>query len=147
MRQPERVNSPSGATQTGKTMGQQSASNSQQRVVILMLDGLGTDYYAETAMPVLKRWAADGIYAPVQAVMPTVTNANNVGICCGSWPESHGTVGNSWLAATTCREGYMESSALGLQPMIFERAQRHGRRAPLLASQKKTVPLMSRGVG
>src|SRR5258708_37309399 len=146
MRQPERVNSPSGATQTGKTMGQQSASNSQQRVVILMLDGLGRGYSAETAMPVLKRWAADGIYAPVQAVMRTVSNANNVGICCGSWPESHGTVGNSWLDETTGREEYMESSALVLQPMIFERAQLNGVRSALLTSKKKTVSLMGRGV-
>jgi phosphonoacetate hydrolase len=127
-------------------MGQQSASSSQQRVIILMVDGLGTDYYAETAMPVLKRWAADGIYAPVQAVMPTVTNANNVGICCGSWPESHGTVGNSWLDETTGLEEYMESSALVLQPMIFERAQRYGVRSALLTSKKKTVTLMGRGV-
>jgi phosphonoacetate hydrolase len=127
-------------------MGQQSASSAQQRVIILMLDGLGTDYYAETAMPVLKRWAAHGIYAPVQAVMPTVTNANNVGICCGSWPESHGTVGNSWLDETTGREEYMESSALILQPTIFERAQRYGVRSALLTSKKKTVSLMSRGV-
>src|SRR5258708_33168620 len=103
MRQPERVNSPSGATQTGKTMGQQSASNSQQRVVILMLDGLGTDYYAETAMPVLKRWAADGIYAPVQAVMPAATNANNVGMCCGASPESPGTLRKPRLEPTRDR--------------------------------------------
>src|SRR5260221_14668127 len=139
MRQPERVNSPSGATQTGKTMGQQSASNSQQRVVILMLDGLGTDYYAETAMPVLKRWAAHGIYAPVQAVMPTVTNANNVGICCGSWPESHGTGGNSLLGETAGREEYMERSSLVLQPMIFGRGQGYGVGAALLTTKKKTV--------
>src|SRR5260221_12830728 len=138
MRQPERVNSPSGATQTGKTMGQQSASNSQQRVVILMLDGLGTDYYAETAMPVLKRWAADGIYAPVQAVIPTVTNANNVGVCCGSWPESHGTGGNSWLDETTGRGENNESSPLELQPMLFERAQRYSQGWVRLSRQKES---------
>src|SRR5258708_1059724 len=122
MRVPEQLDSPSDAAQTGKAMGQQSASSSQQRVIILMVDGLGTDYYAETAMPVLKRWAADGIYAPVQAGMPAGTNANNVGICCGAWPESHRTGGNSWVVGTAGRREYMGSSALGRGTLILEPA-------------------------
>ena len=116
-----------------------------QRTVILMLDGLGADYYARSAMPTLQGWAASGIYAPVRAVMPSVTNANNVSICCGCFPETHGAVGNSWLDEATGREEYLESGDLLLAPTIFQRAALHGVRSALLTSKKKTVSLMRAG--
>jgi phosphonoacetate hydrolase len=119
--------------------------SSHQRVVILMCDGLGADYYAAAPMPTVKAWAQGGVFAEVKAVAPTVTNANNVSICCGSWPETHGTIGNSWFDATTGAEEYMESADLVLAPTIFERAARHGVRSALLTSKKKTVSLMGRG--
>ena len=121
------------------------ADAAAQRIVILMLDGLGADYFAHSPMPVLKRWAAGGVYAPVQAVMPSVTNANNVSICCGCFPETHGAVGNSWLDESTGKEEYLESGDLLLAPTIFQRAAIHGVRSALLTSKKKTVSLMRAG--
>jgi predicted AlkP superfamily pyrophosphatase or phosphodiesterase len=47
-----------------------------QRIVVVMLDGLGSDYYVRSPMPTLKAWAASGVFATVQGVMPSVTNAN-----------------------------------------------------------------------
>lgn len=116
-----------------------------QRAVILMIDGLGADYYDLSPMPTLKRWAAGGVYVPLRAVMPSVTNANNVSICCGSFPETHGAVGNSWLDATTGSEEYLEDGNLLLAPTLFERAARHGVVSALLTSKKKTVSLMRAG--
>ena len=117
----------------------------QQRVVILMVDGLGLDYYAQSSMPTLKAWADAGVFAEVKAVMPSVTNANNVSISCGSFPEMHGAVGNSWLDESTGQEEYLESGDLLLAPTIFERAARSGVRSALLTSKKKTITLMQRG--
>ena len=117
----------------------------QQRVVILMLDGLGLDYYAQSLMPTLKGWAKAGLFAEVKAVMPSVTNASNVSISCGCFPETHGAVGNSWLDESTGREEYLESGDLLLVPTIFERAARCGVRSALLTSKKKTISLMQRG--
>jgi phosphonoacetate hydrolase len=37
-------------------------------------------------MPAFSRLAAAGTSAEVEAVMPTVTNANNAGISCAAWP-------------------------------------------------------------
>jgi phosphonoacetate hydrolase len=116
-----------------------------QRIVVLMCDGLGTDYYTESPMPNLKRWADMGVHAPVKAVMPTVTNSNNASICCGTWPSVHGVIGNSFLDETTGQEEYMESGDLILAPTLFERAARHGRRSALLTSKKKTTTLLGRG--
>ncbi len=96
-------------------------------------------------MPTLKRWAATGVDARVKAVMPSVTNANNVSICCGAWPSVHGVIGNSFLDHATGAEEYMETSDLVMAPTIFERAARYGVRSALLTSKKKTTSLLGRG--
>jgi phosphonoacetate hydrolase len=122
-----------------------SGGHRHQRIVILMCDGLGTDYYEASPMPTLKAWAAGGVHAPVQAVMPTVTNSNNASICCGTWPSVHGLIGNSFLDEATGAEEYMENGDLILAPTLFERAGRHGIRSALLTSKKKTTTLLGRG--
>jgi phosphonoacetate hydrolase len=122
-----------------------TSASGQQRIVIVMCDGLGSDYFALSRMPNLERWAARGIHATVRAVMPSVTNANNTSICCGAFPETHGVVGNSWLDARTGTEEYLESGDLVLAPTIFERAARLGIRSALFTSKRKTVNLLSRG--
>ena len=48
-----------------------------QRVIVLMVDGLGADYIAASRMPVLASWRKSGIAKTVADVMPSVTNANN----------------------------------------------------------------------
>lgn len=62
----------------------------KQRVVIGMIDGFGVDYLEATPMPVMKSMMQNGLFKSVNAVFPTVTNANNVSICCGAWPKDHG---------------------------------------------------------
>ena len=75
--------------------GAQSKS-SAQRTVVVMFDGFGPAYFAESKMPVFQQWKRDGLYKQVQGVMPSITNVNNAGICCGVWPETHGIIGNSY---------------------------------------------------
>ena len=101
-------------------------SQSGQRTVIVMCDGLGTEYYDQSPMPRLKAWAAAGVHVRAQGVMPTVTNCNNASICCGVWPSSHGVIGNSWFNEATGREEYMEDASLVVATTIFERARGHG---------------------
>jgi phosphonoacetate hydrolase len=119
--------------------------SASQRVVVVMCDGLGIDYYRESVMPTLKSWAGQGVFAPVKAVLPTVTNANNASICCGVWPAEHGVVGNSFLDVETGEEAYLEDGNLLLAPTVFERAAAYGVRSALLTSKKKTTSLMGRG--
>src|SRR5262252_6629501 len=82
----------------------------RQRVIVVMVDGLGQDYIAASLMPVLTRWEKTGISKIVDGVMPSVTNANNTSICCGVWPEKHGITANFYLDETTGREEYMEQA-------------------------------------
>ena len=116
-----------------------------QRTVIVMCDGFGPEYLAQSNLPTLARWRKAGLYKQVRGVMPSVTNANNAGICCGSWPAVHGITGNSYFDERTGREEYMESPELLLAPTIFERAARHGVKSALLSSKKKTTTLLRRG--
>jgi phosphonoacetate hydrolase len=122
-----------------------SAAAAHQRTIIVMCDGLGLEYYDRSSMPTLKAWAAKGIFARAQAVMPTVTNCNNASICCGAWPSVHGVIGNSYFDQENGTEEYMEDPRLLLAPTIFERARMHGVRSALLSSKKKTVSLLNRG--
>ncbi len=55
-----------------------------QRIIIVMCDGLGLEYYDRSPMPTLKAWAAKGVHARARGVMPSVTNCNNASICCGA---------------------------------------------------------------
>ena len=119
--------------------------NRPQRVIVLMVDGLGADYITASTMPVLTSWQKKGIGKIVNGVMPSVTNANNTSICCGAWPEKHGITANFYLDETTGREEYMESADLVLAPTLFERARSAGVTSALLSSKKKTITLLPRG--
>ena len=46
-----------------------------QRIVVVMFDGFGMEYFEGSAMPTLKKWASEGIFTPVKAVMPSVPDA------------------------------------------------------------------------
>ncbi|MDX2039157.1 MAG: alkaline phosphatase family protein [Isosphaeraceae bacterium] len=116
-----------------------------QRVVVVMADGLGPDYIERSRMPVLRGLMAKGFAKNVEAVMPTVTNVNNASICCGTWPSEHGITGNSYFDEAKGQAEYMESATSLLKPTLFERAKARGVKSVLLTAKKKTVALLSRG--
>jgi phosphonoacetate hydrolase len=119
--------------------------NNPQRIVVVMFDGFGVDYFEKSTRPTLRRWQKDGFYKRVKGVMPSVTNANNTSICCGEFPQVHGITGNSYLDAANGHEEYMEDANLLLAPTLFEQAARRGVTSALLSSKKKTISLLSRG--
>jgi phosphonoacetate hydrolase len=116
-----------------------------QRTVVIMFDGFGLDYLAQSDVPALRKWQAKGIYQQVKGVMPSVTNANNSSICCGVFPKEHGITGNSYLDMSTGHEEYMEAADLLMAPTLFEHAGKRGVSSALISSKKKTISLLSRG--
>jgi phosphonoacetate hydrolase len=119
--------------------------NRPQRAIVFLIDGLGDDYIAASQMPVLKSWQRKGIGKTISGVMPSVTNANNATLCCGTWPDQHGITANFFLDEATGKELYMESADLVLRPTLFEKAARLGMASALLSSKKKTIGLLNRG--
>ncbi len=116
-----------------------------QRVVVVMVDGLGPDYLEQSPMPVLKRLMAKGFTKTVAGVMPSVTNVNNASIATGTWPEEHGITGNSFFDEAGGKAEYMENSAYLLRPTLFERAAKRGVKSALLSAKKKTLALFAKG--
>ncbi len=116
-----------------------------QRVVIAMIDGFGTDYLEASEMPVLKGLMSKGFSTTVSGVMPAVTNVNNASIACGAWPEEHGITGNSYFDEKKGEAEYMEDASYVRSQTIFQRAARRGVKSALLTAKKKTVSLLSRG--
>jgi len=122
-----------------------SARPRKRRVVVVMLDGFGLEYYDASPMPTLKRWAADGVFARVQDQMPSVTNTNNASICCGVPASVHGITGNSYLNRKTGQEDFMEDPRLLLAPTLFQKAARQNLISGLFTSKKKTASLLNAG--
>jgi phosphonoacetate hydrolase len=129
----------------GGVLEAQDKKSSLQRTVVIMFDGFGLDYLAESKMPVLEQWKRSGLYKPVKGLMPSVTNINNASICCGVWPEEHGITGNTYFDEQRGVEDYTESPDLLLAPTLFERAARKGVKSALLSSKAKTITFLLRG--
>ncbi len=129
----------------GSAILAQDRKNAPQRTVVIMFDGFGSGYLSASKMPVLEQWKRDGLYKQVQGVMPSVTNVNNAGICCGTWPDEHGITGNTYFDEKRGVEDYTESPDLLLAPTLFERGARQGVKSALLSSKAKTITFLLRG--
>jgi phosphonoacetate hydrolase len=116
-----------------------------QRVCVVLLDGFGTDYFEQSPMPTLKAWAKRGFFKRIRGVMPSVTNTNVAGVCCGVHPDGHGITGNSYWDEGGERERFMSDGNLLTAATLFQRAARFGVRSALLSAKQKTIPLLSRG--
>ena len=116
-------------------------STLRQRLVVALMDGLGMDYYEKSPMPVLKGMAHQGFFRPVRAVSPTVTNVNNVSVCCGAWPDEHGIAANSYYDPATGQAVYMNAADLIRTDTIFRWARQQGTQGVLLTSKRKTAEL------
>jgi phosphonoacetate hydrolase len=122
-----------------------SGRSRKRRVVVVMLDGFGLEYYDASAMPTLKAWAAEGMFTRVQGQMPAVTNTNNSSICCGVPASVHGITGNSYFNRETKQEDFMEDARLLLAPTLFQKAARQKFVSGLFTSKKKTASLLNAG--
>jgi phosphonoacetate hydrolase len=113
-----------------------------QRCVIAMMDGFGIDYYRRSEMPALKGMAGDGFFKEGRAVYPTLTNANNVSIVCGAWPERHGVTTNCYYDEAAGTTRFLEDRSFLLSPTLFEKARREGVKSALLTCKAKTLGIL-----
>lgn len=116
------------------------------RTIVAMIDGLDARYLERGDMPLLAALGEDGTHETVEAVLPTVTNANNVSIACAAFPDEHGITGNSYYDESTGTAEYMEDGSSILVPTLFERAAAQGRKSALLTAKVKTTNLLAAGV-
>jgi phosphonoacetate hydrolase len=115
------------------------------RTLVAMIDGLDARYLERGDLPLLSAFGAKGTHETVSAVLPTVTNANNVSIACAAFPEEHGITGNSYLDEATGGAEYMEDGGSILIPTLFQRARARGAGSALLTAKVKTINLLGAG--
>ena len=119
--------------------------NENRKILIVMMDGFDPAYLQASDMPNTKQMIANSFYKTVKGVMPSVTNVNNTGICCGGPPALHGITANSYFDLQTRKEEYMDKSEMVLAPTVFERAAPHGFKSALMTAKKKTQSLLRTG--
>ncbi len=121
--------------------------SNKRKILIIMMDGFDPAYLQASDMPNTKQLIARGFYKTVKAIMPSVTNVNNTGICCGVPPSIHGITANSYFDLQNKKEEYMDKSEMVLAPTIFERGKKAGAisTAALMTAKKKTQSLLRTG--
>jgi len=115
-----------------------------QRAVIGMIDGFGPDYLEASDMPHLRTMMREGFGKLVSGCFPSITNVNNVSICCGAFPSEHGITGNSYFDEEAGEARYMNAAELIRGDTLFRRAARRGVKSAILTSKRKTVELFGR---
>ena len=76
--------------------GAQSTTNVPRRTLIVMFDGLRPDYITQENMPYLFKLKKEGVYGnDNHSVFPTVTRVNSSSYATGSYPQTHGILGNT----------------------------------------------------
>ncbi len=72
------------------------AEDAPQKFLIIVVDGLRPDYITAENMPALHRLGESGVFFENHhSVIPTVTRVNSSSFSTGSYPETHGLLGNS----------------------------------------------------
>ena len=115
------------------------------RTLVAMIDGLDARYLERGDMPRLAKLGSKGTAETVAAILPTVTNANNVSIACAAFPDEHGITGNSYFDEVAGGAEYMEDGRSILTPTLFQRLAAEGRRSALLTAKVKTIHLLADG--
>ena len=111
----------------------------------MVIDGLDPEYLAASPATNLGQLAKQGFRVDAAAVMPTVTNVNNVSLITGSYPETHGINSNYWLNRVSGEEVYTESAEFIGSETIFQRAAKQGARTLLVTAKDKLRTLLGDG--
>lgn len=113
--------------------------------VVVCLDGCSPEYLDAADTPNLDALAEDGWRVDGRAVVPTVTNVNNVSVVTGVFPETHGITSNYYLDRRLGESVYMESADYLMAPTVFKRLARRGLRSALLTAKDKLRTLLAQG--
>src|SRR5262245_35570719 len=80
----------------GVAAGARAPAPGRHAQLATVVDGLRPDYIAESVMPRLTRLGQRGIvFTAHHSVFPTVTRVNASSIATGTYPETHGLLGNT----------------------------------------------------
>ncbi len=119
----------------------------RRKVLILCIDAGSHDYLAASDIPNMRKLAEAGFYEHVNAVIPSVTNVNNVSIATGTFPETHGITTNYHVDRTTGVGEFIEDNRFLLAPTLFEtaKASKFADKTALFVTKKKLLRMLETG--
>ena len=119
----------------------------RRKVFILCIDAGSHDYLAASDIPNIRKLAETGFYQHANAVIPSVTNVNNVSIATGTFPETHGITTNYHVDRTTGRGEFVEDNRFLLAPTLFEvaRTSKFAAKTALFVTKKKLLRMLEIG--
>ena len=119
----------------------------RRKVFILCIDAGSHDYLAASDIPNIRKLAETGFYQHANAVIPSVTNVNNVSIATGTFPETHGITTNYHVDRTTGRGEFVEDNRFLLAPTLFEvaRTSKFAAKTALFVTKKKLLRMLETG--
>lgn len=95
-------------------------ASAAKRIVLISLDGICVDGYLKAKTPNLDALMVEGsLSLDTRVVMPSVTLPNWTSHLCGSGPEQHGVVDNSW-EITKFKLPAIETDSQGYYPSVFK---------------------------
>lgn len=119
----------------------------RRKVLILCIDAGSHDYLAASDIPTLQELAESGFYRHANAVIPSVTNVNNVSIATGTFPETHGITTNYHVDRTTGKGEFIEDDRFLLAPTLFQtaKASKFADKTALFVTKKKLLRMLASG--
>ena len=119
----------------------------KRKILILCIDAGSHDYLATSDLPTLRELAKSGFYVHANAVIPSVTNVNNVSIATGSFPETHGITTNYHVDRATGKGEFIEDNRFLLASTLFEvaKACKFADKTALLVTKQKLLRMLEAG--
>ena len=119
----------------------------RRKIFILCIDAGSHDYLAASDIPNIQKLAEAGFYQHANAVIPSVTNVNNVSIATGTFPETHGITTNYHVDRTTGKGEFIEDNRFLLAPTLFEVAKtsKFADKTALFVTKKKLLRMLETG--
>ena len=119
----------------------------RRKILILCIDAGSHDYLAASDLPTLQELAESGFYRHANAVIPSVTNVNNVSIATGTFPETHGITTNYHVDRMTGKGEFIEDDRFLLAPTLFEKAKasKFADKTALFVTKKKLLRMLALG--
>ena len=119
----------------------------RRKILIICIDAGSHDYLAASDIPNIRNLADSGFYIYAKAVIPSVTNVNNVSIVTGSFPNAHGITSNYFVNRDTGKGAYIEDNRFLLKPTIFEEAKKSkfADKTALFVTKQKLLRILEAG--
>jgi phosphonoacetate hydrolase len=113
-----------------------------KKIAVFMIDGFDIEYFHQSDMPEMKQMAKEGFFKQGSCIFPSLTNANNISIACGSWPEQHGVTTNCYYDEITDQAVFLEDASFLKAPTIFKLAEGDNTFSALLTCKSKTTKII-----